>query len=155
LNALASPIVGGATTFAALAAPIDYDADGRRDLLIPMPPGALPYDGVSRSESTTLDIAGASLIVRFGYDTDGRLASITYPSSGGTAPRTVERRYDAHGHLVAVGSKSATKDYWRFTETDAVGRIRQETFGNDAVTTRSYYDDRERVKGIVTTAGPT
>ena len=40
--ASASPGLGDQDTFFRLAAPLDYNGDGRQDLLMPVPPGTLP-----------------------------------------------------------------------------------------------------------------
>ncbi|XXT19202.1 VOC family protein [Sorangium sp. So ce429] len=46
--------------------------------------------------------------------------------------------HDAHGHVIAVRDRGTPFAYWRLTDVDNAGRFREEVFGNDAVTERSY-----------------
>ncbi|MFT3765275.1 MAG: FG-GAP-like repeat-containing protein [Minicystis sp.] len=59
VSSLPSPVAGGADRFFRLAEPIDYNGDGRRDLLIPMPPGVLPNGSTSVPSWVVLQATGS------------------------------------------------------------------------------------------------
>ncbi|MFT3768646.1 MAG: FG-GAP-like repeat-containing protein [Minicystis sp.] len=115
------------------------------------------YDALSRPESTTLTVAGPSGVESFtskiGYDSFGRAATIAYPSEADQPPFAVVHDYDPHGHLTAVRDAITGKPYWRLTGVDAVGRTRQETFGNGVETTRTHHPTKGLVSSI-DTIGP-
>jgi RHS repeat-associated protein len=136
----------------------DYDATGR--VTKHTTPWGLvtkyTYDDFARPRSTTLAVAGdpasAAMTVTLGYDPLGRLSTVTYPPSaaGGFA---VENGYDAYGHLIEVDDVATGAMYWKISAVDGEGRIQTESFGNGAVTARSYHDDMQRLATLKTTAG--
>jgi RHS repeat-associated protein len=68
----------------------------------------------------------------------------------------VRREHDAYGHLLAVRDAATNQAIWQVTETDGAGRILGESFGaGQATTTRTYFEDKERVRSILTKAGGT
>jgi YD repeat-containing protein len=48
-----------------------------------------------------------------------------------------------------------TTTYWHLTDVDDAGRFREEVFGNDVLTERSYFSDKQRLKSITTQRGAT
>ncbi|KYF61036.1 type IV secretion protein Rhs [Sorangium cellulosum] len=116
------------------------------------------YNGHGKLETVTLRIDGerALLTSRLDYDALGRVATITYPTPAGAAPFVVAHDHDAHGHVIGVRDGATRSPYWRLTDVDSAGRIREEAFGNGAaVTERSYYADKQRLESLVTRSGAT
>ncbi|WP_437729520.1 RHS repeat-associated core domain-containing protein [Sorangium sp. So ce861] len=115
------------------------------------------YTEHGKLETVALRIDGerAALESRLGYDELGRVETITYPTPAGAAPFVVAHDHDAHGHVLAVRDSATRSAYWRLTDVDSAGRYREEAFGNGAVTERSYYADKQRLKGVVTRSGAT
>nr|WP_148313638.1 RHS repeat protein [Sorangium cellulosum] len=115
------------------------------------------YTEHGKLETAALRIDGerAALESRLGYDELGRVETITYPTPAGAAPFVVAHDHDAYGHVLAVRDSATRSAYWRLTDVDSAGRYREEAFGNGAVTERSYYADKQRLKGVVTRSGAT
>ncbi|AUX38230.1 MULTISPECIES: RHS repeat-associated core domain-containing protein [Sorangium] len=115
------------------------------------------YTEHGKLETVALRIDGerAALESRLGYDELGRVETITYPTPAGAARFVVAHDHDAHGHVLAVRDSATRSAYWRLTDVDSAGRYREEAFGNGAVTERSYYADKQRLKGVVTRSGAT
>ncbi|WP_437653680.1 RHS repeat-associated core domain-containing protein [Sorangium sp. So ce1182] len=113
------------------------------------------YTRFGQVETISLRIDGerAPLVGRLGYDDLGRVETITYPVPAGAAPFVVAHDHDAHGHLLAVRDSGTSPAYWRLTDVDDAGRFRKEVFGNDAVTERSYFADKQRLRRMVTENG--
>ncbi|MGK3979633.1 hypothetical protein WMF38_48940 [Sorangium sp. So ce118] len=61
--------------------------------------------------------------------------------------------HDAHGHVSAVRDSGTRFAYGRLTHVDNAGRFREEVFGNGAVTERSYFADKQRLRHMVTQSG--
>ncbi|MGK3964545.1 hypothetical protein WMF38_10255 [Sorangium sp. So ce118] len=115
------------------------------------------YTEHGKLDTVTLRIDGerAALESRLDYDELGRVEAITYPTSAGAAPFVVAHDHDAHGHVLAVRDSATRSAYWRLTAVDNAGRFREEAFGNDAITERGYYADKQRLKSVVTRSGAT
>ncbi|XXX72068.1 RHS repeat-associated core domain-containing protein [Sorangium sp. So ce134] len=115
------------------------------------------YTEHGKLETVALRIDGerATLESRLGYDELGRVETLTYPTPAGAAPFVVAHDHDAHGHVLAVRDNATRSAYWRLTDVDSAGRYREEAFGNGAVTDRSYYADKQRLKSVVTRSGAT
>ncbi|XYH94645.1 RHS repeat-associated core domain-containing protein [Sorangium sp. So ce1128] len=113
------------------------------------------YTRFGQVETMSLRIDGerAPLVARLGYDDLGRVETITYPVPAGAAPFVVAHDHDAHGHLLAVRDSGMSPAYWRLTDVDDAGRFREEVFGNGAVTERSYFADKQRLRHIATQSG--
>ena len=111
------------------------------------------YDDHARPLATTLTVGGESFTTTLTYGPNSRVERIVYPTAPGVAPFVVQHGYDDYGHLLGVSDVSTGSPYWRFTDVDGAGRLREETFGNGVVTTRGYFDDKQRVKSIFTTNG--
>ncbi|MDC3984391.1 FG-GAP-like repeat-containing protein [Polyangium jinanense] len=110
------------------------------------------YDDRGRTESMTLSVGGAQFEVRSSYDAFGRVSSISYP---GVEPFSVTYTHDDHGYRVAVRDTFTGAAYWRLSEVDEAGRTRKEVFGNEVVTSRSYFQDKQALRSVRTTFGAT
>ncbi|MDC3982187.1 RHS repeat-associated core domain-containing protein [Polyangium jinanense] len=118
---------------------------------------AYEYDTRGRTRSVALTVQGESelLSATFGYDEFSRIDAVTYPAPNGAAPFIVRHEFDAHGHVVGVRDGLTGAEYWRLTHVDDAGRYRREVFGNGAVTDRSYFADKGRLRSITTQLGAT
>ncbi|MGK3962803.1 RHS repeat-associated core domain-containing protein [Sorangium sp. So ce118] len=103
--------------------------------------------------SLRIDGERSPLEARLGYDELGRVETVTYPAPAGVAPFVVAYDQDAHGHVIAVRDRGTSLAYWRLTDVDNAGRFREEVFGNGAVTERSYFADKQRLRHMVTQSG--
>ncbi|XXS76933.1 RHS repeat-associated core domain-containing protein [Sorangium sp. So ce131] len=121
------------------------------------PDGEKTYGYTDRGQVDTiaLRIEGerSRLEARLGYDALGRVDTVTYPAPVGAAPFVVAHEHDAHGHVLAVRDSGTRVAYWRLTDVDDAGRFREEVFGNGAVTERSYFADKQRLRHVVTQSG--
>ncbi|WP_437829842.1 RHS repeat-associated core domain-containing protein [Sorangium sp. So ce1153] len=121
------------------------------------PDGEKTYGYTDRGQLDTISLRidgeRAPLEARLGYDELGRIETITYPAPAGAAPFVVAHDHDAHGHVIAVRDRGTRFAYWRLTDVDNAGRFREEVFGNDAVTERSYFADKQRLRHMVTQSG--
>ncbi|HRI71351.1 MAG TPA: RHS repeat-associated core domain-containing protein, partial [Polyangium sp.] len=106
-------------------------------------------------EGMTQTVGGDSFAARQGYDDLGRVKSVDYPQPLGEEPFGVTYERDEHGFVIGVREKNTNESFWALTEVDDAGRIQKERFGNDVETTRDYYHDKQTLKGISTTLGPT
>ncbi|MGK3959481.1 RHS repeat-associated core domain-containing protein [Sorangium sp. So ce118] len=121
------------------------------------PDGEKTYGYTDRGQLDTISLRidgeRSPLEARLGYDELGRVETITYPAPTGAAPFVVAHDHDAHGHVIAVRDRGTRFAYWRLTDVDNAGRFREEVFGNDAVTERSYFADKQRLRHMVTQSG--
>ncbi|WP_437784541.1 RHS repeat-associated core domain-containing protein [Sorangium sp. So ce1097] len=110
------------------------------------------YTGRGQLDTISLRIDGerAPLEARLGYDELGRIETVTYPAPAGAAPFVVAHDRDAHGHVLAVRDSGAKLAYWRLSDVDDAGRFREEVFGNGAITERSYFADKQRLRHMAT-----
>ncbi|WP_437877018.1 FG-GAP-like repeat-containing protein [Sorangium sp. So ce513] len=100
--------------------------------------------------SLRIDGERSPLEARLGYDELGRVETVTYPAPAGAAPFVVAHDRDAHGHVLAVRDSGTKLAYWRLSDVDDAGRFREEVFGNGAVTERSYFADKQRLRRMAT-----
>ncbi|WP_437775752.1 RHS repeat-associated core domain-containing protein [Sorangium sp. So ce1097] len=110
------------------------------------------YTGRGQLDTISLRIDGerSPLEARLGYDEFGRVEAVTYPALAGAAPFVVAHDRDAHGHVLAVRDSGTKLAYWRLSDVDDAGRFREEVFGNGAVTERSYFADKQRLRRMAT-----
>ncbi|MDC0682432.1 RHS repeat-associated core domain-containing protein [Sorangium atrum] len=113
---------------------------------------AYGYTGRGQLDTIALRLDGerSPLEARLGYDELGRVQTVTYPAPAGAAPFVVAHDRDAHGHVLAVRDSGTNLAYWRLTDVDDAGRFREEVFGNGAVTERSYFADKQRLRHMAT-----
>ncbi|XXT16045.1 RHS repeat-associated core domain-containing protein [Sorangium sp. So ce429] len=121
------------------------------------PDGEKTYGYTDRGQLDTISLRidgeRSPMEARLGYDELGRIETVTYPAPAGAAPFVVAHDHDAHGHVIAVRDRGTRFAYWRLTDVDNAGRFRVEVFGNDAVTERSYFADKQRLRHMVTQSG--
>lgn len=90
------------------------------------------YDTLSRPLATTVT-ADTTYTNSVTYDSNGRVASQTYP--GGV---TVNLGYTALSFLQTVTDASTSIVYWKETTADAEGHVTGQTYGNGITTTNAY-----------------
>jgi len=121
------------------------------------PGGTKNYTYTSRGQLESLALTvvakGETFEAKLGYDTFGRVETITYPTPAGAPPFVVTQEYDPFGHVLKVRDDAV--DYWHLTDVDNAGRFREEVFGNDVLTERSYFASKQRLKSITTQLGAT
>ncbi|WP_437531191.1 RHS repeat-associated core domain-containing protein [Sorangium sp. So ce726] len=113
------------------------------------------YTGLGQLDTIALRIDGerSPLEARLGYDELGRVETVAYPAPAGATPFVVAHGHDAHGHVIAVRDSGTNLAYWRLADVDDAGRFREEVFGNGAVTERSYFADKQRLRHMATQSG--
>jgi YD repeat-containing protein len=113
------------------------------------------YTARGQLEGMIQTVAGESFAARRQYDDVGRVKSMDYPQPLGEEPFGVMYEHDEHGFVVGVREKNTQEAFWTLSDVDDAGRIEKERFGNDVETTRDYDRDKQTLKGISTTHGPT
>ena len=104
------------------------------------------YDDIGRNFKTSWEIDGNQNFfeVKVGFDTIGRLESITYPrlpfepEELAPAPFKVNYAYSPVGFLLAVTDAGTGAPYWTADTREPDGQIVQETYGNGVVGMREY-----------------
>ena len=81
---------------------------------------------------------------------DGRLATVSYPSG-----LKVRREYNARGYLARLVDAATNTALETYGARDAYGNVLTETYGNGAVTTRTFEAGSARPSGIKTVHGTT
>jgi RHS repeat-associated protein len=107
---------------------------------------ALTYDSLGRPASTQLTIGGANFTYSSAYDTNGRLATVTYPSSF-----SAQYVYTALGYLSQLKDAAGGFVFWTANAMNAEGQLTQQTAGNGVVTNRAFDPLTGRLTGV--TAG--
>jgi RHS repeat-associated protein len=112
------------------------------------------YDDAGHHIRSTWDIEQSQYRIDFGYDSIGRLGSITYPTLPGVSNRfKVDYVYKTNGDLWQAKDSPSGALYWQADVRNAAGQLEQETHGNNVVGTRQY----EAATGLlssIATAGP-
>ncbi|MES1945527.1 hypothetical protein PC39_15469 [Salinisphaera sp. PC39] len=103
------------------------------------------YDNLGRPTDTTTVIDGHSYTVSRTYDSESRLATLTYPSGF-----AIRHHYTASGYLDEIVDDDTDQAYWQLDHRDAFGNIEQETLGNGHSTARNYDNARGYVDAIMT-----
>ncbi len=121
------------------------------------PDGVKSYSYTKRGqlEGMMLAVTGQSFASHVKYDGFGRLKSIDYPSPLGVQSFSVTHEYDDHGFRIGVHDSATSNAFWQLADVDDTGRYQKELFGNGAVTTRSYFDDKPALKSLTTSKGAT
>ncbi len=102
------------------------------------------YDSFGRSNKTTTTVDGTN------YNTivtraNGRINTVTYPSGV-----KVDYNYTANGYLKSITDDTSGLAYWTANTEDASLNVTEETYGNGAVTTQSYFPTTGLVQEIQT-----
>jgi RHS repeat-associated protein len=105
------------------------------------------YDSLSRPAQTHLSQNGAIASAYTTYDSDGRVASKTFPS-GFVAGYT----YNGAGYLNSITNGVGGAALWTVNNRDAYLNTTQETYGNGVVNNQQYYEATGRINNIE--AGP-
>ncbi|MEW5251535.1 RHS repeat-associated core domain-containing protein [Microbulbifer discodermiae] len=98
---------------------------------------------VSTTTNLTVDSDSRSYQHSYGYDSNGRLERITYPSGV-----EAHYQYNAQGYLSAI--TDGTNTLKSLNTIDAFGNVEEEVYGNGVVTNRNYNPDTGRLESIAT-----
>jgi RHS repeat-associated protein len=112
------------------------------------------YDELARNSTATWTIAGTHYEFKYGYDSIGRLACLTYPAVPGTTDRlTVGYGYNSRGYLAQVtdGCEAGGHFYWSAEARNGSGQLERERLGNGVITTRTYEPATGLLDRILTT----
>jgi RHS repeat-associated protein len=101
------------------------------------------YDSLGRPATTIHTIGGTPYGYAYGYDSVGRLGSVTYPAIPGAPANagrlTANYQYNAHGYLLQIKDGAAGGPvYWTAEGRNAAGQLTRERYGNGVVTERDY-----------------
>lgn len=94
------------------------------------------YDQYGRLTGKSKVITDGSTITypeSYGYDTQGRITSITYPSSF-----SVTNAYNSNGYLSEVRRTNGNALIWQGQSVDAFGHITQSQYGNNLTSNKTY-----------------
>jgi RHS repeat-associated protein len=105
------------------------------------------YDELGRPIAQTERIEGKDYTIRTGYGAFSRVETITYPSGV-----WVKQLYDTYGYLSEV-QRSDGGSYWKATQYDADGHIKQQQTGNGIITDRVYVPETGVLKRIQSSGG--
>ncbi len=108
---------------------------------------AQTYDNFGRPSGTTLTVGGAGYSYTTTYDSDGRIDTVTYPSSF-----VAKYVYNASGYLSQIKDNASGTAYWTANARDAELHLTQSTAGNGIVTAQSFDGNTGRISTIQ--AGP-
>lgn len=115
----------------------------------------MQYDSLSRETHRWHRVDGSWRGTSRRYDGRSRIDQVTYPSAFGGSFR-VNRTYDEQNDLTEVSRDDTGAVIWSVTTdgglqaVNARGQITQETFGNGAVTDRTYEDETGRLTSLHT-----
>lgn len=105
------------------------------------------YDSLGRPSTITLNVDGTARAYTFGYDANGRLLTLAYPSGF-----TAKNAYTANGYLYQISDNAAGTVFWTANSRDAELHLLTQTQGNGVTTTQAFYAATGLIKSIV--AGP-
>jgi RHS repeat-associated protein len=112
------------------------------------------YDVLSRPVIVSSRIAGKNYEIGTGFDSIGRVASITYPS---TRPRPrfgILQVFNSYGYLKQIVDASTGTLFWQANKENERGQITDEVIGSGLETQRRF-DKRGFLRTISTSAGGT
>lgn len=93
------------------------------------------YDGYGRPSSNALSIDGTNYSYAQGYDANGRLATLSYPSGF-----AAQYAYTSSGYLSQIKDNSSGAAYWTTNSRDAEQHILSQTYGINAIGQSNTYD---------------
>src|ERR1700734_2515314 len=91
------------------------------------------YDTLGRESGLTLKIDGTSYVYHVSYNSDGRVATVTYPSGF-----VAQYDYTSLGYLADIKDHSTGSTIWATNTADAELHLTQATAGNGMITSNSF-----------------
>jgi RHS repeat-associated protein len=116
------------------------------------------YDTYGRPDLITWGVQGRNYAFKHNYAAaTGKLSQLDYPTTGttGSTRLSVTYGYDSSGRISSVTRAGATTPYWRATRWWADGKVDRESDGTGMVTTRVFDNNRRWLNSIRTAAGTT
>jgi RHS repeat-associated protein len=99
------------------------------------------YDSLGRETQVTLvNVVGGASTFTFGttYDSNGQIATVTYPTSSGFSTFSVAYTYDSWGFLTKLADNTTGASYWQANTMDAELHLTKQTAGNNVVTQQGF-----------------
>jgi RHS repeat-associated protein len=114
---------------------------------------AFTYTPVALPVSRLITAGGSTYLYNYGYNSQAKLDSLTYPTS--TSGYRLKLKFDyQNGELLRIKDFNApTTIFWTANASDARGLLTQETLGNGLVTNRAFDGVTGRLKTIQTGPG--
>jgi RHS repeat-associated protein len=109
----------------------------------------MTYDALGRPSQAATTIDGSTYTMGAGYDANGRLSQVTYPSGF-----VASYGYNSLGYANQLSDGSA-QTFWTANGIDAEQHLTQQTSGNGIVTTRTFSATTGRLQSIAAGAGNT
>ncbi|WP_334502578.1 polymorphic toxin type 28 domain-containing protein [Bradyrhizobium sp. AZCC 1678] len=107
----------------------------------------MTYDALGRPSQAATTIDGTTYTMGAGYDANGRLSQVTYPSGF-----VASYGYNSLGYANQLSDGSA-QTFWTANGIDAEQHLTQQTSGNGIVTTRTFSATTGRLQSIAAGAG--
>lgn len=106
------------------------------------------YDSVTGlPNTTTTTVDGSDYTIGTGYDSLGRVETVTYPGNVGYKNVYSEET----GHLKSVTSLDGVQTFWQALGVDLEGRVNQEKLGDSVQATRAYVPETGLLKSAQAT----
>jgi RHS repeat-associated protein len=103
------------------------------------------YDSLGRPSTTTLTVDGTANTYAVGYDANGRVQTVAYPSGF-----TVKYTYTSLGYLYQASDNGGSHQvFWTANTRDAELHLLTETAGNTVATTQSFDANTGRLLSIL------
>jgi RHS repeat-associated protein len=103
------------------------------------------YDPMGQVKETGKTINSQTYTTKTGYDSIGRVETITYPDNS-----IVKYINDALDNLIQVKDPSGAPVYVAYENYNAKGQYKNVTYANGVSATYDYYDNNNRLKSILT-----
>jgi RHS repeat-associated protein len=107
----------------------------------------MTYDTLGRPSQVATTIDGVTYTMGAGYDANGRLSQVTYPSGF-----VASYGYNSFGYANQLSDGNA-QTFWTANGLDAEQHLTQQTSGNGIVTTRTFSATTGRLQSIAAGAG--
>jgi RHS repeat-associated protein len=107
------------------------------------------YDALGRPSQVATTIDGATYTMAAGYDANGRLSQVTYPSGF-----VASYGYNSLGYANQL-SGSGAQTFWTANSMDAEGHLTLQTAGNGIATTRGFSASTGRLLSVAAGSGNT
>lgn len=107
----------------------------------------MTYEALGRPSQVATTIDGVTYTMGAGYDANGRLSQVTYPSGF-----VASYGYNSLGYANQLSDGSA-QTFWTANGLDAEQHLTQQTSGNGIVTTRTFSATTGRLQSIAAGAG--
>jgi RHS repeat-associated protein len=106
------------------------------------------YDSLGRPQQLATTMDGTTYNIAAGYDANGRMSSVTYPSGF-----SVTYLYTSLGYTQQLRNTLSGQVYWTANARDAEQHLTEQTAGNGVVTSQAYSATTGRLSSILAGTG--